>query len=283
MAINSRENREQQQDLINIKRVISSKNPALLKVIPWFIIKYLEKITHQDDINKFINDHKEIKGIAFAHAILKSYQVSFESHGLENIDANGRYLFAANHPLGGVDGIALIASAGEKFTDLKFPVNDILMNIKGLDSIFLPINKHGGHPKEAAKLLEKAYASASQILMFPAGLVSRKQKGGVIKDLEWKKSFVKKAIQHKRDIVPVHITGKNSNFFYNLANIRKKAGIKANIEMLYLADEFYKQKGEKLNIRYGTPIPHDRLKSSESVLHWTQKIKEIVYDLPKIN
>lgn len=266
--------------LIDIEKVFASKNPKLLKIIPSFIIRYLKKITHQDEINRIITSNNKIKGIEFSQAILDDFGVSYSTIGIENIPEKGRFLFASNHPLGGMDGIALITAVGQKFIDIKFPVNDLLMNIKGLNNIFLPINKHGANSKEAALQLENAYKSDAQILMFPAGLVSRKRKG-IIADLEWKKNFVKKAIIHKRDIIPVHITGRNSNFFYNLANWRKRLGIKANIEMLYLADETYKQKGNNLTIRFGKPIPCDTFRNSTDYKAWAQKIKHLAYDLAK--
>lgn len=266
--------------LIDIEKVFSSKNPRLLKIIPSFVIRYLKRITHQEEINAFISQNSHKKGLEFSKAILDEFGVRYNTEGMENIPGSGRFLFASNHPLGGMDGIALITAVGEKFTNLKFPVNDILMNIKGLDNIFIPINKHGGHSKDAARQMEEAYQSDAQMLMFPAGLVSRKR-NGKIADLEWKKNFIKKAIQHKRDIIPVHITGRNSNFFYNLANWRKRLGIKANIEMLYLADEMYKQKGENLTIRFGQPISWKKLASDVNAHGWAQKIKATVYDLAK--
>jgi len=266
--------------LIDIEKVFSSKNPRSLKIIPSFVIRYLKRITHQEEINAFISQNSHKKGLEFSKAILDEFGVRYNTEGMENIPGSGRFLFASNHPLGGMDGIALITAVGEKFTNLKFPVNDILMNIKGLDNIFIPINKHGGHSKDAARQMEEAYQSDAQMLMFPAGLVSRKR-NGKIADLEWKKNFIKKAIQHKRDIIPVHITGRNSNFFYNLANWRKRLGIKANIEMLYLADEMYKQKGENLTIRFGQPISWEKLASDVNAHGWAQKIKATVYDLAK--
>jgi 1-acyl-sn-glycerol-3-phosphate acyltransferase len=178
--------------LIDIERVFASKNPKLLKFIPGFIIRYLKRITHQDDINQFIFNNRNKKGLEFSQAILDGYGVTYNTINLEQIPADGRYLFASNHPLGGIDGIALITAVGQRFSTLKFPVNDILMNIKGLDNIFLPLNKHGGHSRQAALDLENAYQSDAHILMFPAGLVSRKQKG-VIKDLEWKKKLLEKS------------------------------------------------------------------------------------------
>ena len=263
---------------IDVERIISNKNPKLLKVIPGFVIRYLKKIVHQDDINKFISKNGHKKGIEFAHAILDEYRVTFTTKGLDNVPNKGRFIFASNHPLGGVDGIALILSVSEKYKAIKFPVNDILMNIKGLDNIFIPINKHGSNSKESAKQMVEAYSSNEQILMFPAGLVSRKKKGKIV-DLEWKNNFIKKSITYKRDIIPVHITGRNTNFFYNLANFRKLLRIKTNIEMLYLADEFYKQCGNNLEISFGKPISWEEVSKEKDKNKSADRIKKIVYQL----
>ncbi len=266
--------------LIDIERVFEEKNPNLLKIIPSFIISYLKRITHQEAINDFINKNRDKKGLEFSTAILEGFGVKYKTLGFENVPDSGRFLFASNHPLGGMDGIALINAVGKKFNDIKFPVNDILMNIKGLDNIFIPINKHGGHSRDAARQMDDAYKSESQVLMFPAGLVSRKQKGK-IEDLEWKRSFIKKSVQYERDIIPVHITGRNSDFFYNLAKWRKRLGIKSNIEMLYLADEFYKQKDQVLTIRFGKPVKWQTLNSPKTYFESAQKIKRMVYGLAK--
>ena len=267
--------------LIDVEKVFASKNPSLFKAIPAFIFRYLKRIIHQEEINEFLARQSHLRGAEFAQSILNDlFGASYEAFGLEKIPEDGRFLFASNHPLGGLDGIALLVAVSRRFPELKFPVNDILLNLKPLNNIFVPINKHGGHSREAARLIEEAYKSESQVLMFPAGLVSRKQKG-VIRDLEWKKNFVRKAIQHQRDIIPVHISGKNTNFFYRLANIRKKLGIKANIEMLYLPDEMFKQKGENLTIRFGEPIPWESIKEEGTAEQWAVKIKEKSYELAK--
>ncbi len=266
--------------LIDIEKVFSSKNPGLLKLIPGFLIRYLKRITHQEEVNQFIANHSHLYGIDFADAIVTYFKGGFETAGEENIPKEGRFIFAANHPLGGLDGMIFTSAVGRHFKNLKFPVNDILMNIVNLKDIFLPINKHGSQGREAARQMEKAYESDNQILMFPAGLVSRRTHGH-IEDLEWRKNFVKKAISHQRDIIPVHISGQNTNFFYNLANWRKRFGLKANIEMLYLVDELYKQKKNTITITFGKPIRCEQLQADYSTEQWAQKIKEEVYALKK--
>jgi putative hemolysin len=278
---NSTPNNQGNKLLIDVEQVFASKNPALLKIIPKFVINYLKRIVHQDEINKFLSEKGHLKGAKFGRAILDDlFGAKYTTIGLDKLPSEGRFIFASNHPLGGLDGIALLVAVSEKFADLKFPVNDILLNLKPLDNIFVPVNKHGGHSKDAARLIEEAYKSNAQILMFPAGLVSRKQKG-IIRDLEWKKNFVRKAIQHQRDIIPVHITGRNTNFFYRLANLRKLLGIKSNIEMLYLPDEMFKQFNENLTIRFGEPISWKTIKETGDLETWARKIKDMSYELAK--
>ena len=281
METNSTPNNQGNKLLIDVEQVFASKNPALLKIIPKFVINYLKRIVHQDEINKFLSEKGHLKGAKFGRAILDDlFGAKYTTIGLDRLPSEGRFIFASNHPLGGLDGIALLVAVSEKFADLKFPVNDILLNLKPLDNIFVPVNKHGGHSKDAARLIEEAYKSNAQILMFPAGLVSRKQKG-IIRDLEWKKNFVRKAIQHQRDIIPVHVTGRNTNFFYRLANLRKLLGIKSNIEMLYLPDEMFKQFNENLTLRFGEPISWKTIKETGDLETWTRKIKDMSYELAK--
>ena len=263
---------------IDVEKVFASKSEKLAKLLPGFIIRYLKRIVHQDEINDFLSRNHHKQGIEFADSVLEELDVKFKIEGLENIDKNGRYLFASNHPLGGPDGIILISIFGKEFGNIKFLVNDILMNIKNLSNVFIPINKHGGQAKAAALQLENAYKSEATILTFPAGLVSRKQKGK-IEDLEWKKSFIAKSIKHKRDIVPIHIDGRNSNFFYNLANLRKFFGLKSNLEMLYLPNELFKQRGKTFTVRIGKPVSYKTFDKSLSYDKWAEKMKRETYKL----
>ena len=262
---------------IYIEQLFKSKNPKLARWIPKFVYSFLKRVICQDQINDFISKYGDRKGLDFAEGILEYLDISYIIEGKENLpDTNGRYIFAAYHALEGPDGIILISFLGKIYKKLKFPVNDLLMNLKNLNNIFLPVNKHGALAKEAAVDLENAFASDAQVITFPAGMVSRKIKG-VVKDLEWQKSFVSKAIQHRRDIVPIFIDGRNSNFFYNLANFRKKIGLKANIEMLYLPDETFKQRNRTFTLYIGQPIEWESLDKSKKPIEWAQEIKRKVY------
>jgi 1-acyl-sn-glycerol-3-phosphate acyltransferase len=263
---------------IDVKNVLYSKNPALARAIPDFIINYLKRVVHQDELNEFLKKFGHLRDSELIAAGLEHFEIKFKVSGNENIPKSGRYIFVSNHPLGGLDGLVFIYELSKHFHDIKFPVNDILTNIKNLSGIFLPVNKHGAQAKDAAKMIEEAYASDNQILYFPAGLCSRK-KGGVIKDLQWHKSFITKSIQYKRDIVPAFFSGRNSNFFYNLANTRKFLGLKTNIEMLYLADEMFKQKDKEISLVFGEPIPWKTFDKTRSALEWADWVKSKSYDL----
>lgn len=263
---------------INIKEVFHKKNPGLARMIPGFVYSYLKRIIHQDYINWFLEKHGHKTGINFARAGIQEFNVSIEVKGKENIPKQGRFIFASNHPLGGFDGLILLSEVNKHFDQVKFLVNDILMNIENLKPVFLPINKHGKQGVEAARQIENAYASDIQIITFPAGLVSRKIKGKIV-DLEWKKSFIVKAKKHERDIIPVHVSGSNTNFFYFLANLRKFLGIKSNIEMLYLVDETYKHRNKHIVVQFGEPIPYSTFDKSKSPAEWAFFVKQKAYAL----
>jgi putative hemolysin len=216
-------------------------------------------------------------GLDFVEAIVQEFTKEVKVTGRENIPAEGRGIIVSNHPLGGLDGIALLHEAGKVRKEIVFPVNDILMNLKNLAPLFIPINKHGSN-SENIRIIEDTFASDKMMVYFPAGLVSRKQKG-VIKDLDWKKTVIAKARKHKRDIIPTLIDGQNSAFFYNFANFRKKSGIKQNIEMIYLPGEMMKQKIKTVNIIFGKPISWTLFDKRYNDTEWASKLKDYVYSL----
>ncbi len=234
-----------EEKFIEIEKVLAEKNPRLAKALPGFIISYIKKVLHQDQINDFIAVHGHLFGFDFIEKIIQEFGVEIEIQGIEHVPASGGIVLASNHPLGGLDALAMMHMLGKKRKDMRFIVNDILLSFKNLKELFIPVNKHGKSGAESVKMINAQFASSELTLVFPAGLVSRKQDGGVIKDLEWKKSFITKARQYQRDIIPVYVKGNNSNFFYNLSRWRKRLGIKANIEMFYLMDEMYKQREKK--------------------------------------
>lgn len=265
---------------LDINKVLKEKNPSLHRKIPGFAIRRFEKLICLDRLNQFLIDTGMAYGTDFTDAAVKQNNLKLIIKGQENLQRKGRFTFASNHPLGGLDGILLCGVLGERYPDFLFLVNDLLMSVKNLKQFFLPINKHGGQAKESAKIINEAYASDRQICLFPAGLVSRKNRG-VVKDLEWKKNFITKSIQHKRDIIPLHITGQNSKRFYRIAWLRKALGIKLNLEMMTLGCEVFKFRDRTVTITFGKPIKHEQFDRSKTPVEWAQVVKEATYNLAK--
>lgn len=265
---------------INVEEVIRSKNPSLAKYLPGFILRYLKRIVHEDEVNDFIKRHGDKTSFGFVDAIVEEFKIKVAVKGEENIIKSGGCIYAANHPLGGLDAMALIQELGRHRMDLKFIVNDILLQLKNLQDIFIGVNKHGKNSAEALEAIDNLYKSEMATVIFPAGLVSRKI-DGEIKDLMWRKSFISKAKKFNRAVVPVHIQGANSAFFYNLANFRKSIGIKANIEMLYLMDEMYHQAGKTVTVTFGQPIPPSIFTSDLTDGEWADKMHDFIYELPQ--
>jgi putative hemolysin len=272
-------------EFINIDKLIASKNPMLLKWTPRFIMNYIKRIIHQNEVNYVIHTYgKDHAGLDFVNAIIEQHwEAHYTVHGLDGIPADGRYIFASNHPLGAFDGLILMSAIGKRFKDIKFIVNDLLMHLKPLAPLFVPVNKHGRQPAEYAARIDATYAAReTQVLYFPSGLCSRRIKGKIT-DLPWKRNFLQKAIQYRRDIVPVYFHGRNSDFFYRVGNFRKRLGIKANIEMFYLPDEFFKQKKANYNVYFGKPIPYQTFDKRRTLDQWTQMVRENVYAMAPLS
>lgn len=263
---------------IDVDKIIANKNPRLKKFLPKFITNYLKRIIHQDELNGILRRHGHKQGLDFVNSSLKDLGINYRVYGVENLKIDGRYLFASNHPLGGLDGLIMMSEMGRHYDNIKFVVNDLLMNIKQLEPLFIPVNKLGRQTSDYAAKIEATYASEAQVLYFPAGICSRKVNGR-IEDLEWHKSFIQKAIKHQRDIVPVHFSGRNSEFFYNLSNFRTKVGIKLNFEFIYLVDELFRQKDKKIDIVIGEPIPYQTFDKSRTLNQWALFVREKSYAL----
>jgi len=277
------------QKKIDIDGIFKSKNPSLYKIIPSFIFSYIKRVTHQDKLNSFLERHAGEFDFDFIKAIIHEFAVTPKIIGPENIPATGGAVIAANHPLGALDFMALMDGIGLRRKDVKALVNDILLNLDNLKNLFAGVNKIGKTSAESLQEIENVYASGNISVTFPAGLVSRKQfpsgffGKSVIKDLEWKKSFITRAKKNKKSVIPVYIEGKNSNFFYNLSLWRKRAGIKANIEMLYLVDEMYKQEGKTITVIFGEEIPHETFDKRFTDAEWAEKVKQHVYQMGREN
>jgi len=264
---------------IDLRKIFREKNPGLAPYIPGFIYNYLNRILHIKEINAFLKINGNKKDYNFIEAVIDNFNVTTNIQGDENLPESGRFIFASNHPLGGFDGLLLIKLIFEKYCYLKCIINDILMNIKNIESFFVPINKHGSQSANVAKQLDEIMRSDAQILTFPAGLVSRKRKGR-IRDIPWKKNFISKAVQYKRDIIPVHVTGRCTDFFYRLANFRKFLGIKSNIEMFFLPDETFRHKNKHFTITIGPVISWQTFDTTKKPAEWALLLQDFVYSMP---
>jgi putative hemolysin len=267
----------QEEKFIDLEKIIRDKNPRLAAFMPRFTLRYIRRIIHEKEVNAFIAMHGYKKGVAFAEAVLQQFGMRVVAKGMEHIPARGGFILAANHPLGGMDAMALFKILSTRRKDMKFIVNDILLRLENLSELFIGVNKHGRNAQRDLEAINNLYASGQAVLIFPAGLVSRKQKGQV-RDLEWKKSFITQACRHKRTVVPVHISGRLTDRFYRLAAIRKAIGIKANIEMFYLVDEMFRQQGQTIQITIKKPVPYSAFDKSKNDRAWAQWVRERVYE-----
>lgn len=262
---------------IDIGAVIREKAPRAARWIPRPLVDWLRRTIHEREINHILTSYWTLPPQEFIRAAFREWQVSYSAQGLDRLDRRGRYLFVSNHPFGGMDGMMLCAELSTRFSEVRIIVNDLLMNLRPLAPLFVPVNKHGRQNARYAQTLRDTLESNAQIATFPAGLCSRRHHGRVA-DPRWKHSFVKNALESRRDIVPVRFDGELSSFFYNLSNLRSVLGIRANIEMLYLPDEMFRQKGRHFDIRFGEPVRWQSLRDAPAKV-WAGRIRDMVYGL----
>ena len=265
---------------IDLRRVVRDKLPQKSRYIPGFVIGWLERVICQRQMNEMLRKCRGKRDADFCRCMFEHLGITYRVEGAENLPKDGRVIIVCNHPLGGLDGMMLI----DYFTQiygkgLKFIVNDLLMAIEPLRGVFLPINKHGHQSRDSFRGIDEAMSSDMPVLIFPAGLCSRKGKDGRVSDLKWQKTFVNKAIQHERTVIPVFFKGRNSNFFYNFARLRERSGLKLNIEMIRLPREMFRSAGQSFKIRIGRPIAWQTLEGGSRAQWQADCIKEIVYNL----
>ena len=266
---------------IDIDRVLKEKMGAKAKYVPNFLVRWLIRIAHQDDVNAFLWDNRDKVGVEWLEACVKYLDLKLEVEGKENLPASDDkklYTFVSNHPLGGADGVALGSIIGRHYNGrFRYLVNDLLMNLPGLAPVCIPINKTGHQGRNFPAMVKAGFESNNHMLMFPAGLCSRRHKG-VIRDIPWSKTFISKSVEYQRDIVPIHFGGQNSNFFYRLANFSDKC-LPFNLAMLFLVDEMYKNVHKTFRVTIGKPIPWQTFDKSKSPMEWAQYVKDQVYAL----
>lgn len=247
---------------IDVDQVLRARLPRHYRYIPRFVVRWLERTICQDKLNAILVKMAGKDGVDASIAALDEMNITIETEGMDRLP-DGRYMFVSNHPLGGLDGLALISLLGKRYDHkIKFLVNDLLMAVEPLRDVFLPVNKYGSQSRAAATQIEEALKSDNQFITFPAGLCSRMQPDGSIADLPWQKAAIVHAATHQRDVVPVFFDAHNSKFFYRFAKWRKKLGIKFNIELIFLPKEMIKKCGSTLRVIIGEPIPWTSLDAS---------------------
>lgn len=267
---------------IDIDQILASKMGDRKKYVPRPLVGWLKRIIHQDQVNAFLWESRHLSGTPWLEECVRYLDMTLHVEGLENLPAkdDGRlYTFVSNHPLGGADGVALGALIGRHYDSrFRYLVNDLLMNLPGLAPLCIPINKTGKQSRDFPRMVEEGFKSQNHMLMFPAGLCSRKI-DGQIHDLPWTKTFITKSVEAQRDVVPIHFSGQNSEFFYRLANVCKRLHIKFNIAMLFLVDEMYKNVGKTFRVSIGKPIPWQTFDRSRTAKEWAQWVEDRVYEL----
>lgn len=267
---------------IDIEKILRAKAGSKARFVPRLLVKWLEHTVHQDEVNRFLWQSRNLKGTEWLEECVRYLDMTLDIVGRENLPdpADGRlYTFVSNHPLGGEDGVALGAIIGRHYDSrFRYLVNDLLMNLPGLAPLCIPINKTGQQSRNFPAMVEAGFHSDNHMLMFPAGLCSRKQHG-VVRDLPWKKTFITKSVETHRDVVPIHFGGHNSERFYRLANICKALGLKVNIAMLFLVDEMYRNTHKTFRIAIGKPIPWQTFDKSKTPYEWAQWVQSEVYKL----
>ncbi|MCC7297518.1 MAG: 1-acyl-sn-glycerol-3-phosphate acyltransferase [Bacteroidia bacterium] len=270
---------------IDVDALFKKRSPKVYKWVPKFILSWIKKVIHQKEMNDAMMEAKDLRDIPFTKFVIHDkLQTTMSNTGIENIPKTGGAIVVSNHPLGGLDGMMLMVEVSKVRPDVRVIVNEILAEIPNFGDIFIPVNNLGKKAKESLKRVEEAYAQGFLVIVFPAGLCSRKTKG-VVQDLEWQKSFISRAVKYQLPVIPTLFQGKNTNRFYNIANFRKWLKLKINIEMFFLVDEMFKQKGKNFNIIFGEPIMPETFEKHKNLGDWKQAqiVKEYVYSLNNPN
>ena len=263
---------------IDIEAIVKARAGKHARFIPRFVYSWLKGLIHQDFINTYLKQGRE--GVDFCQGVIEYLGVTVDVEGEENLPSadEGFCTFVSNHPLGAIDGVTLGAVLGRRYDgQIKYLVNDFLMNLKGLAPLCVPINKIGSQARNLPEMVEQIFSGQNHVIMFPAGLCSRRI-DGVVQDLPWNKTFIVKSRKHHRPIVPVHFIGHNSNRFYRVANFCKRFHL-PNFAMALLPDEMYRSQGGHYSVRIGKPIPWETFNDEKNPMEWAKFVREQVYNL----
>ncbi len=263
---------------IDLREIISSKSQKIGKMIPKFVYRWLDSLLHVQELNDTLDAGWECSPQEFLQLFFRRNSITYSASGLDKLDPNRRYMFASNHPFGGMDGMMIADLMIQKFGDSRVVVNDILMKLKPLAPLWIPVNTLGKQCSEYARKFDSELAGDLPIMTFPAGMCSR-YIDGQIQDPKWKSTFLRKAQANNRDIVPIFVEGTLHKGFYRLYRIRKALRIKANLEMLLLVDGMFRQKGSHIKIHVGETITLQELQKYGSINEQCEEVRRRVYAL----
>jgi putative hemolysin len=242
--------------MIDIEKELK-KHPKLKNdgILQKTLSKFAKSIIHQDEINDFLINHSYLGAFEFIDAVLEYFNFDFyvNSKEKENIPSLGRVVIIANHPLGGLDALALIKLVSSIRKDIKVVANDFLEQLEPIKPILAPINNFKKQQtKESISNIYKALNDDMAVIVFPSGEVSRATATG-IKDKKWHKGFLNFANRTHSSILPIFIGGKNSKTFYTVSTINKK------LSTLLLSHEMFKQQSKTIEMVVGELIPYENI------------------------
>ncbi|MDT8372200.1 MAG: GNAT family N-acyltransferase [Gammaproteobacteria bacterium] len=265
--------------MLNIEDAIHQKFPSFESKSPWIkkpTISLLRKLSHEREVNHFLDTHQDLKGFDFVEQVLEHFDFSYAiaDRDRKNIPATGRVVIVANHPLGALDGLALLKLVGEIRRDVRIVVNDMLMNFKAVEELLLPVdNLNKITQKSSVARIIDCLNNDEAVIVFPAGEVSRIRPNGV-RDGRWTNGFLSFAKRTRSPILPIYVNARNSPLFYSSSMVYKP------LAGMLLAHEIFNKNSKTIKIRVGEAIPYQAIASLP--LAKKQKIKLIRRHLYRI-
>ena len=267
--------------MLLLEEVIGSRFPAFGErpaAITRPMLAWLRKLVREDDANDFLRTCQGLEGFDFIDRVLDHFNFSYSVVGseLENIPSEGRVVIVANHPLGLLDGVALLQLVGRVRRDVKIVANDVLLAFRPLRPLVLPVvNIGAGSNRANVEAIRGALDRDEAVIIFPSGEVSRAGPRG-IRDGRWREGFLRFAESAKAPVLPVHLGGRNSALFYGVSTLFRP------LSTLMLLREPHLQHDVTLPVRIGRPVPWREIAASG--LTRAQNVERFareVYELPR--
>lgn len=244
--------------MIDIRALLQERNPRLFRRLPSVVFPLLRAVAHERLINAFVTAHRRRNPREFCEYILARLDISVRTENEHYLRDAQRPIICANHPTGGVEGLALIATILRVRGVCRVPANDLLRLVVPLDPVIVPVNRSRPTSRSLYRLAT-VFKGDEPLLVFPAGVTARVY-GKILREYPWESSFVTRARRTGRTVLPVHVDGRNSTRFYLIHTIRRVLGIGFNLEMALLVDELIRRRGSVVTLHFLPPrtIPRGR-------------------------